>query len=209
MSTPVRAASALRTLGLETEAGKKFLSKLVRADPAIALLAVAMCLRTTGIEEKVLPIDAGMMTSDLLERAQEGSLRLARDQWVKGTPLVKFFAVQRLADAVFLAWRDSFAPEIPVTKTLLSLPEEELCSRMTVAAQAVAVALKAYAKNMGDPDKIYLDEDRFEGICKMVTSTVLQAFDDPNRYNHLKIHGVDPKEGGGTPPSPTTPRSPS
>lgn len=196
MSTPSRAASALRSLGLDTEAGRKFLGKLVRADPAVALLAAALCLRATGMEKKVLPVDAGMLTSDLLERAQEGSLRLARDQWVKGTPLAKFFTVQRLADAIFLAWRDGFAPEIPVTRTLLSMPEEELCARMTVATQVVAAALKKYAAAMGDPTSIPLKEENFEGVCKLVTSTVLQAFDDPNRYNHLNIHGVDPKEGG-------------
>lgn len=191
-----RVASALITLGIESAKGQALLRRWVEVDPHVALRACAYAHKTLAVRAKLLPPDAGILTHQLLEIAEESASELAARVWVNGSPLTRFFDRDSYRQEIVRYWRQDFAPPIPDTVKLGALDEEEHNARQTVAVQAVAQKLKQYISEgkIGAPS-----ETDFEIICMHLTRIALMAYDEPNRFNHKHLHG-QAKEGPEGPP---------
>lgn len=190
-------ANVLAARGLHTQVGRSYLQKILRVDPLTGIRVVAHICHQNGINGKRLPVDAGVLTKELALIAQERAAEISREVWLAGTPLAAFFSEHHLAEQLVIFWKAGFAKPIPQTTTLGGLSVEEVNSRAAVAAQTFARLLqKRYLHN----GTITLDENTFEPFCIGTVRLILAAFDDPNRYNHLNIHGVDPKEDPEGPP---------
>ena len=190
-----KVAALLRTVGLRTAKGQEFLRKVLAKDPALALRAVAQVLKNGALIEKRMPVDAGILTQDLLAVAEASARDLARNYMAGGSPLVTFFPPEVLAKTILDEWRIGFAAPCGVSGTLGSLPEEELNFRLTAATQALEKLLRKIAEDQGTPGSVSLQGEDLEWICSRITRAVVGWFDTPNHTNHTNIHGVEPKEG--------------
>lgn len=190
-----RVASALITLGIGSPKGQALLRKWVEVDPHVALSACAYAHKTLAVRAKLLPPDAGILTHQLLEIAEENAADLATQVWLSGSPLTRFFDRASYCQEIVRYWRQDFAPPIPDTAKLGALDEEEHNARQTVAVQAVAKKFRQYISEgkVGAPSDI-----DFEIICMHLTRIALMAYDEPNRFNHQHLHG-EAKEGPAEP----------
>jgi hypothetical protein len=109
----------------------------------------------------------------------------------------------RLAAVMLRQWNAEFSPEIPVTRKILGMPEQEVADRVCVAVLNCRAkfleliepdeALRGTAEGDLEAFVCYpVAKEELETLLSALVKAALEAFDDPNTVNHRLLHGPKP-----------------
>lgn len=181
----------LKSSGVLSETGQRVVRQHCEAGRTQQVVeAVAAVLLSQGMLSGKIPHNTGIKEDkDLAERSQQAIYETVKEYHDKGGVLLAKGYTRPLELIAEMAkqWLRTFSPRIPDKEKLSRFGEEELSSRLALAAMAIRDRLLRDGED--DGDHIRLDKNRLEGLCRGAALDMFQAFEDPNTANHAIVHG--------------------
>jgi hypothetical protein len=171
-----------------------------KGNAAGVTVILAEYLLSSGMSRGEIPLNAGIRTGELLERAEEAILRIVNAYHDAGGVLTArgFVSILGLAAEMAKQWISGFAAPIPVETVIKgTLSDPEIQDRLTVVALKVRQLLLSEGDLRGGMtddtcDALELKVEDLEGICRRAAIAMFLAFQNPNEANHEIIHKEKP-----------------
>lgn len=211
-------AAALKRSGSRSKTAQRMLGlQVARADPQVAVEALAEALLFEGIGAGEIPRAAGTRTKELADRAEASIIESARRYHEAGGVLLAKGHIERLHLIAEMAkqWLATFSPTLaPEVDLAATKTEEEINYRLALVAQLVglhlldasgrlqAVDLSLAAKHRpqalsylsslsSDPFDVDICVSDLEGLCMRLSRVMFEAFQMTEAAAHAAVHGEE------------------